>query len=133
MARRPQDQRPRAPAPTFRSREPDVAAKEPIEIAEPPPSAVPNPAPPKAEIEAAEAADEAVKLAAQVREQERPAGAVLKAQAAQLCANCKYWDQDEDDPAQTMIPGWPATRRMCRRYPVELFKEPNDWCGEFST
>jgi hypothetical protein len=60
-------------------------------------------------------------------------GQRLGAPVTSLCSNCKYWDQSESDPAQTMIPTQPNTRHMCRRYPVELFKEPADWCGEFST
>jgi hypothetical protein len=65
----------------------------------------------------------------------RAAGAAgwLKAQAAPLCSNCKFWDQGRSDPAQMAIPAHPTTRRLCRRYPVELFKEPSDWCGEFIT
>jgi hypothetical protein len=58
---------------------------------------------------------------------------VLKAKAAAACQDCNYWDQGQDDPAQTMIPAQPNTRHLCRRYPIELYKEPADWCGEFST
>ena len=53
------------------------------------------------------------------------------AAAVKICEGCKYWDLATPDPHQRGVI-WESTRRLCRRFPFEIFKEPKAWCGEQS-
>lgn len=35
------------------------------------------------------------------------------------CNQCNYWQLNS------------VERRVCKRYPEQIYKNPDDWCGEF--